>query len=1138
MRVWTRLLLVVACLFPGRSLAQQAQPELVVQSGHVRGIFAMAVSPDGTRIASGGGFDGSIRLWDTSTWLQVRVFTGGGHEWVNSLAFHPGGRFLASGHQSGGLRIWDVAAGRMTRQLRPEGGVVNQVVVAYSPDGKLLASAHRDGSVVLWDPVSGQSLRVIRVDVGEPRSLVFTPDGEMLAAGGPSGVALVETKTGRTVRTFSGETTRSGYAIPAQGTGLDVSPDGRLVAAGGEGDVFVWDLASGSRRQVLQNPSARVVHSVKFSPNGRWVAAGNNSGTAALWEVATGERRGSVAHGDQVRSVAFSPKGDWLASAGLDSVITISAVPGGSQVRRIGGSSASPRVVAFSADGHWLGVGGAADFEQGDGALRVWDARDGQLVHAWASPYVYGVRHVEFVGANEVVAQHSERETIWRWELGSGKELKPFPDPARDFAVSADGRWLAIAPPRDSPADEGNIRVRDLTTNAVRSTLASSRLDRPLALSPDGHWLAAGALWLSRNNVKIWDVTSGQLVQTLECGYDPLTSVAFSANGRILAASCEAVKLWDVAAWRELPAPKRATDAWALSPDARWLAMARRLDPAITLVEIGTGVTRTTLTGHTAGVVGLSFNASGSLLVSASADGSTRIWDVNAGKEVAAIGVERGSAEWVVVTPEGFFDGSPTGIRDLVAWRFGSETVPLELFFNEFYYPGLLADVLAGRAPKAARSLAQLDRRQPRVQLAPAPSDGPKPLETSARVVRLRIEVAEAPPDPAHPAASGARDVRLFRNGSLVKIWHGDVASDRAGHAILEAEVPVTAGQNRFTAYAFNRDNIKSGDATLVVVGAPTLKRPRTAHVLAVGINQYSNPDYNLAFSVPDAKLFADELSRQQSTLGNFERVEVVTLLDKEATRANILAALARLAGQDTSDSAGPPALGKLEPAQPEDAVFVYYAGHGVARGPRFYLIPHDMGYDGVIGGVDDAGWKTLVAHGISDLDLEQAFEKIDAERLVLIVDACQSGQALEADEKRRGPMNSKGLAQLAYEKGMYVLAAAQGFQSAVEVAELGHGILTYALVEEGLKTGAADTAPADGQVLLREWLDYSVVRVPQMQQAAMQQARKVGREIAFVDGEQKITDLGKRSLQRPRVFYRREPEAAPLVVAKPRPKQ
>jgi uncharacterized caspase-like protein len=153
---------------------------------------------------------------------------------------------------------------------------------------------------------------------------------------------------------------------------------------------------------------------------------------------------------------------------------------------------------------------------------------------------------------------------------------------------------------------------------------------------------------------------------------------------------------------------------------------------------------------------------------------------------------------------------------------------------------------------------------------------------------------------------------------------------------------------------------------------------------------------------------------------------------------------------------------------------------------------------------------------------------------MLMVIDACNSGQALEAEEKRRGPMNSKGLAQLAYEKGMYILTAAQSYQAALEAEQLGHGYLTYALVEEGLKSAAADLQPKDSQVVPREWLDYATERVPRMQESKMREGRELKHNVAFVEGEEKVAETEKRSLQRPRVFYRREMESQPLIIAKP----
>lgn len=205
-----------------------------------------------------------------------------------------------------------------------------------------------------------------------------------------------------------------------------------------------------------------------------------------------------------------------------------------------------------------------------------------------------------------------------------------------------------------------------------------------------------------------------------------------------------------------------------------------------------------------------------------------------------------------------------------------------------------------------------------------------------------------------------------------------------------------------------------------------------------------------------------------------------------------------------------------------------------LAKGLRVYLIPHDLGYSGEQGDLNEASVQAILQHSISDLELEQALEEVDAGQLLLVIDACNSGQAVEAEEKRRGPMNSRGLAQLAYEKGMDILTAAQSYQAALEAAQLGHSYLTYALVEEVLKTDAADIAPKDGQVEVREWLDYATSRVLQMQEIKINETRAQGREIAFMEGEERGDEAEKQQLQRPRAFYRREAQPQPFIVARP----
>jgi uncharacterized caspase-like protein len=615
-----------------------------------------------------------------------------------------------------------------------------------------------------------------------------------------------------------------------------------------------------------------------------------------------------------------------------------------------------------------------------------------------------------------------------------------------------------------------------------------------------------------------------------------LYAVAFSPNNQLVAAggATPTIKVWDITSGNEVQSLSNSvagnqrsprTLSLAFAPDGGLLA-AGDDNNEIRLWESATGNARATLVGHAGAVNALQFNGGGQWLASGGEDGSARFWQPATGTLAVTIAGLRNGNDWIAATPDGLFDGSPDSWHQIL-WRFARNTfnvAPVELFFNEYFYPELLADVLAGKRPPVKDQISLRDRRQPSVKLSVVESPGVTSSIATTRTAKVRLEVAEAAPDKQHPRGSGAQDVRLFRNGALVKVWRGDVLKGQA-KATLECYVTMVAGENRLTAYAFNRDNIKSADAERRLIGASSLQRRGTAYVLAVGLNQYSNPGFNLKYAVDDAKDFSAEWQRQQTALKRFARIETVMLLDRQATKTNLIAALKRLAGNPSEalPAGAPPELQRLQRAQPEDAVVVYFAGHGVAFESRFYLLPFELGYKGKREELSEAALKQVLPLAVSDQELESLFEPLDTGNILLVIDACNSGGALDSEETRRGPMNTKGLAQLAYEKGMHVLTASQTYQVAQEASALGHGYLTYALIEDGLKKLAADQRPRDGQVLLREWFDYATQAVPQMQEAKVR-----GERLLLKQKLQKI-----REVQRPRVFYRRETEAQQLVVGK-----
>jgi hypothetical protein len=130
-----------------------------------------------------------------------------------------------------------------------------------------------------------------------------------------------------------------------------------------------------------------------------------------------------------------------------------------------------------------------------------------------------------------------------------------------------------------------------------------------------------------------------------------------------------------------------------------------------------------------------------------------------------------------------------------------------------------------------------------------------------------------------------------------------------------------------------------------------------------------------------------------------------------------------------------------------------------------------------------------------------------------MIVDACHSAAAIESGDFKPGPMGSRGLGQLAYDKGMLILAAAQKSEFALEVEQLEHGLLTYALLVDGVIEWKADHNPRDKQLLDREWLRYGILRVPEIYDDIRDGRRSLSRSKLNAD----VKD--RNSAQQPALF-------------------
>jgi WD40 repeat protein/predicted Ser/Thr protein kinase len=531
-----------------------------------------------------------------------------------SLALSPDERWLATGDEKGGIKIWDLDNQKETCVL---GGPANEVSqLAFSPDGKRLAAVvNQDWKVLLWEVGTWKQKSPCVGFFCSARSVAFSPDSTMIAAGLTDGTTAIWNLSNGLLPT----------RLQHQGSinGLAWFADNKQILTGAkEGSIKVWDIPQKREAFSLPVVSTGSILTAAVHPQKPWAATGGYSRHISLWDLKTRGELGRYTTNATIRSLKFSPDRTSMLSVGADGEICLLYLP--IEARALQAYRLHRAGYATLRGVVYLDAGRKFATCDEDGLIKIWDTARFSGVRI--IPARSGLRALSCSGRLAVMSNPGLPTEII--EVATGKILgaageHAFHDTPPIFSNSesllifkhdAVFVWrFGSAPPRRLTSGHGAI-----------CNLALSSDEKTLAIS-------------DRNGaIDIWNLETNQLEWTLQQGKAGVKTeghhLQFLRDGKTLIAARDTgsgeIALWDMTSRkriRVLETQEKEIHALGLSRDETQLAAG--VGPrSLQIWDLQEGQLKANLVGNHKRVLGIAFTPDGDTLASAAEDGAIRFW--------------------------------------------------------------------------------------------------------------------------------------------------------------------------------------------------------------------------------------------------------------------------------------------------------------------------------------------------------------------------------------------------------------------------------------------------------------------------------------------------------------------------------
>ncbi|WP_414622810.1 eIF2A-related protein [Calothrix sp. CCY 0018] len=401
------------------------------------------------------------------------------------------------------------------------------------------------------------------------------------------------------------------------------SPDGRFIAmSDSDGMVYLYQFDTGRQLQIFEGHTSWV-NSVTFSPDSQIIASGSNDNTIKLWDIKNGKCLQSLlGHTGWLRSVSFSPNGQTLASSSYDHTVRLWNVASGKCMKILQGHTDRVTSISFCPNKPILVSGGC------DQTIRLWNINNGECIQILQGHKNFIVS-VVFSPNSELIASGDCDGTVRLWEAISGKCIRildQHTNNVKSIDFSPNSKILASA------SYDETIRLWDVSSGECLNTLRGhSPRTSSVAFSPNGKTLASASYG---ETVKLWDVSSGECLDTLGGHTNSIFSLSVNPNGKIIASGSSEgiIELWNTKSNKDecfkiLQGHSNIVHSVAFSPNGIIIASGGS-DNLVKIWDINTGQCQKNLHGHTNRIYSVAFSQEGNVIASCSEDLTIKLWDI------------------------------------------------------------------------------------------------------------------------------------------------------------------------------------------------------------------------------------------------------------------------------------------------------------------------------------------------------------------------------------------------------------------------------------------------------------------------------------------------------------------------------